>query len=56
MMNRTAQWSGAGGVRYDVVAASVGSACHSAHDAVSGVLAAMGVDATRVARQKPQTW
>lgn len=29
------------------VAASVGSACHSEHDAVSGVLAAMGVDATR---------
>ena len=31
----------------DVLAASVGSACHSEHDAVSGVLAAMGVDATR---------
>ena len=31
----------------DVVAASVGSACHSEHDAVSGVLAAMGVDAAR---------
>lgn len=30
----------------DVVAASVGSACHSECDAVSGVLAAMGVDAT----------
>ena len=29
----------------DAVAASVGSACHSEHDAVSGVLAAMGVDA-----------
>ena len=33
----------------DVVAASVGSACHSAHDAVSGVLAAMGADAARAA-------
>lgn len=33
----------------DVLAASVGSACHSEHDAVSGVLAAMGVDATRAA-------
>lgn len=33
----------------DVVAASVGSACHSRHDAVSGVLAAMGVDAMRAA-------
>lgn len=31
----------------DHVAASVGSACHSEHDAVSGVLAAMGVDAAR---------
>lgn len=31
----------------DVLAASVGSACHSEHDAVSGVLAAMGVDAMR---------
>jgi len=30
-----------------VVAASVGSACHSEGDAVSGVLAAMGVDAAR---------
>ncbi len=30
----------------DVVAASVGSACHSESDSVSGVLAAMGVDAT----------
>jgi cysteine desulfurase len=30
-----------------IVAASVGSACHSEHDAVSGVLAAMGVDAKR---------
>jgi len=29
----------------DVVAASLGSACHSEHDAVSGVLAAMGIDA-----------
>lgn len=33
----------------DVVAASVGSACHSDDDAVSGVLAAMGVDAARAA-------
>jgi len=33
----------------DVVAASVGSACHSEHDAVSGVLAAMGADASRAA-------
>jgi cysteine desulfurase len=33
----------------DTVAASVGSACHSEHDAVSGVLAAMGVDAARAA-------
>ena len=33
----------------EVLAASVGSACHSEHDAVSGVLAAMGVDATRAA-------
>ena len=32
-----------------VVAASVGSACHSEHDAVSGVLAAMGVDPARAA-------
>lgn len=31
----------------DVVAASVGSACHSHGDAVSGVLAAMGCDAGR---------
>ena len=31
----------------DSVAASVGSACHSEHDAVSGVLAAMGLDASR---------
>ncbi|MFY9513984.1 MAG: cysteine desulfurase family protein [Rubrivivax sp.] len=31
----------------DRVAASVGSACHSEHDAVSGVLAAMGIDAAR---------
>ena len=30
-----------------IVAASVGSACHSEHDAVSGVLAAMGADASR---------
>lgn len=29
------------------VAASVGSACHAEHDAVSGVLAAMGIDAAR---------
>lgn len=33
----------------DVLAASVGSACHSEHDAISGVLAAMVVDATRAA-------
>ena len=33
----------------DVVAASVGSACHSELDAVSGVLAAMGIDAGRAA-------
>jgi cysteine desulfurase len=31
------------------VAASLGSACHSEHDAVSGVLAAMGADAARAA-------
>lgn len=31
----------------DRVAASVGSACHTEHDAVSGVLAAMGIDAAR---------
>ncbi|MBI5785413.1 MAG: aminotransferase class V-fold PLP-dependent enzyme, partial [Rhodocyclales bacterium] len=31
----------------DTVAASVGSACHAHGDAVSGVLAAMGCDATR---------
>jgi len=31
----------------DMVAASVGSACHSERDAVSGVLAAMGFDAAR---------
>lgn len=31
------------------VAASVGSACHSEHDAVSGVLAAMGCDPARAA-------
>jgi cysteine desulfurase len=31
------------------VAASVGSACHSEHDAVSGVLAAMGIDSVRAA-------
>jgi cysteine desulfurase len=30
-----------------IVAASVGSACHSEHDTVSGVLAAIGVDAAR---------
>jgi len=30
-----------------VVAASLGSACHSEHDAVSGVLAAMSIDAAR---------
>lgn len=33
----------------DSVAASVGSACHSERDAVSGVLAAMGIDAARAA-------
>ena len=33
----------------EVLAASVGSACHSEHDVVSGVLAAMGVDAKRAA-------
>ncbi len=33
----------------DIVAASVGSACHSEYDAVSGVLAAMGFDAPRAA-------
>jgi cysteine desulfurase len=32
-----------------IVAASVGSACHSEHDTVSGVLAAMGVDSSRAA-------
>jgi len=32
-----------------IVAASLGSACHSEHDAVSGVLAAMGLDAVRAA-------
>ena len=32
-----------------VVAASVSSACHSEHDAVSGVLAAMGIEAARAA-------
>ncbi|WP_374678405.1 cysteine desulfurase family protein [Piscinibacter sp.] len=31
----------------DTVAASLGSACHSEQDAVSGVLAAMGIDAAR---------
>ncbi|MBN8492834.1 MAG: cysteine desulfurase [Burkholderiales bacterium] len=31
----------------DTVGASVGSACHSERDAVSGVLAAMGIDAAR---------
>jgi len=33
----------------EVVAASLGSACHSEHDAVSGVLAAMSIDAARAA-------
>jgi cysteine desulfurase len=33
----------------DSVAASVGSACHSEHDVVSGVLAAMGADPARAA-------
>jgi cysteine desulfurase len=33
----------------DAVAASVGSACHSEHDAVSGVLAAMGAGAAQAA-------
>jgi cysteine desulfurase len=33
----------------ETVAASVGSACHSEHDAVSGVLAAMGLSAPRAA-------
>ena len=33
----------------DRVAASVGSACQSEHEAVSGVLAAMGTDAARAA-------
>ena len=32
-----------------IVAASLGSACHSEHDAVSGVLGAMGLDAARAA-------
>ena len=32
-----------------IVAASLGSACHSEHDAVSGVLAAMGADSARAA-------
>ena len=32
-----------------VVAGSVGSACHSENDAISGVLAAMGFDAARAA-------
>jgi len=32
-----------------IVAASLGSACHSEHDVVSGVLAAMGADAARAA-------
>ena len=31
------------------VAASVGSACHSEHDTVSGILAAMGIDSVRAA-------
>ncbi|HEX9812230.1 MAG TPA: cysteine desulfurase family protein [Burkholderiales bacterium] len=33
----------------DTVAASLGSACHSEHDAVSGVLAAMSIDGARAA-------
>lgn len=33
----------------DAIAASVGSACHSEHDAVSGVLAAMDLDWARAA-------
>lgn len=33
----------------DVVAASVGSACHSEHDRASGVLAAMGADSAQAA-------
>lgn len=33
----------------DSVAASQGSACHSEHDAVNGVLAALGVDSVRAA-------
>ncbi|MBW6495024.1 MAG: cysteine desulfurase [Burkholderiaceae bacterium] len=37
------------GAAADVVAASVGSACHSEQDAVSGVLAAMGFDSARAA-------
>lgn len=32
---------------HTAIAASVGSACHAEHDAVSGVLAAMGCDAAR---------
>ena len=32
-----------------IVAASLGSACHSEHDVVSGVLAAMGVSSVRAA-------
>lgn len=32
-----------------IVAASLGSACHSEHDAVGGVMAAMGVDSMRAA-------
>ncbi len=37
------------GEAVDVVAASVGSACHSEHDRVSGVLAAMGADSAQAA-------
>ncbi len=37
------------GAAAEVVAASVGSACHSERDTVSGVLAAMGADAVRAA-------
>ena len=37
------------GAAADAVAASVGSACHSEHETVSGVLAAMGVDSAKAA-------
>ncbi len=37
------------GVVTEIVAASVGSACHSEHDAVSGVLAAMGANVEQAA-------